>query len=1473
MKNFYNILPLRSIFLLLLFFAVASAAHAQRATYSVPFSVGTQNCNGGPAEIHYYNYNSETNLLTDLSGDCRPLLRRGGANFGFTSNLASVSYNPKDQNIYYLYTQLGANLRTWIWRWPVGTCPTTSSTMSRPDTVRSFAYDILGVTFDREGTGYMIEFSTGSAPYTVFLRTIDFVAGTYGQADTLELTGGFPITNTGTGDIAISPSGQMYFTVDNKLFTPDYKNYGGPGKKITATYLGPVVPPSASSYLVGLTFSDGQLIASYSGSGCNYREMNPITGEWTTINRAGGTQSTSDFASVISGIGASKQLVSYTPTGVPNQYNVVYDIYIRNFGNYPLTSVQVNDTLSRINGVSNFVLNSVSFMENPAGLQLNAGYNGSSNTALLSGNRPLPNFPAANNYARIRISVRLSNILPGVVYMNQAWARATGYTGASLLDASTNGTSPDLNSNDRPDDPGENQPTPLLLAVAGHSDPCAQLSTVMYNQTFGSGSAQTNFSGGNSPSSGYPASTGIPLATNTRIIASNPADRNPANWLSMGDHTTGSGRMLMVNADAANSVFYADNLNGLCANQQYSLFFWAAFPGNNAYSTVCDAFGGFRYPKVLMRIRDAATGAVITQMSSPEISSSNWNQYGVKFVLPAGFSNVIFELINDAAGGCGNDILIDDIQFGLCSPIPTVSVSANSAGCMGSPASFNGVLSDEGVIPGTKVYQWQRSTDSTNWTNISGATSASYTIPSVNATHTNIFYRVMVAASGNMANVNCRFVSPGYRLTAKTASVAASSISASRATVCPGTTVTLNRNGGSLGTNAVWNWYTGSCGATLVGSGSSINVNPAVTTTYYLRADGDCNSTSCVAVTITVACDIDKDDDGIPDTVEHNGIDPFEDDDNDGIPNYRDASYPGFVDTNGDGINDHFDADLDGIINALDLDSDNDGIPDVVEAGGVDANGDGRIDNYADIDGDGFSDNVDANLSGHSSSGSGLGLPDFDGDGIPNMFDLDSDNDGIPDILEAGGIDTNNDGRVDGFIDADGDGLSDQYDGDLNNDGIAENASAALIRTGADTNGDGRADSYPYANFDRDRLPNPYDLDSDNDGITDVREAGFIDADSNGFADGPRGSDGWNISINALPVLNLRNTDSDPNPDFLDIDSDNDGIPDNVEAMATSSYRLPLNTDSDGDGIDDRYDNIYGPGGSGATPNDQDGDGIPDYIDTDSDNDGALDIIEGNDFNANCLRDDGVVLSGIDTDGDGLDDLFDLDNSSTRGTAAAMGNFGGFSGDPSPGSRTAVGQCVMGAPDRDWRYQPFALEADFIRAGARISDNQTLIEWTFSAEKLIDYFEILASDDGKIFVPVASVNAPRELLTVRDFKVSVKRNATAKTFYQIKAVSFDKHFKTSPVFQGIDPKTVSITIGPNPASRVLDIIANLSEASSIDSRIFDIHGRAVVQKQFLARPGSNRFTIEGLEKLNNGFYQLTLRIGQELKTFKFIIRH
>lgn len=683
----------------------------------------------------------------------------------------------------------------------------------------------------------------------------------------------------------------------------------------------------------------------------------------------------------------------------------------------------------------------------------------------------------------------------------------------------------------------------------------------------------------------------------------------------------------------------------------------------------------------------------------------------------------------------------------------------------------------------------------------------------------------------------------------------------------------------------------------------------------FFKNGAGCSDTVKINMIITPCPDIDDDNDGIPDYVEFNdpratqdangngvpnwndntyvpwadnnsdGVNDYfdwgADADNDGIPNFRDNTFwiP-WVDVNGDGINDASDKDLDGIPNQYDLDSDNDGIPDVVESYGADTNGDGVIDNYTDTDNDGFSQNVDFNNSGVAGSKSGLDAQDLDGDGVPNYLDTDSDNDGIPDAIEAGGVDALNDGKIDGYVDVDGDGFNDAVDGDVGNDGIAENAANALLRTGAAISpANGRASSYPFKNMDGDGRANPYDLDSDGDGIVDAIEAGFTDANFDGIIDGTKGTNGWSTTVSALPLLNLYNTDGRGQPDYLDIDADDDGIPDNIEGQTTAGYKFPAYADSDNDGIDNAYDAVVGFGGSGIFLSDKDGDNLPDYRDLDTDADGVPDIIEGNDFNRNGIMDDDVTLTFLDTDGDGLDNKFDSLNSviNIKGTSYNMGTGGSTAGDAAPGARCPVQKTNAIQPDRDWRYSGYVLNVQLLEFGGVSQINNVVLNWGIISPININRFEIERSTDNMVFTKVATVTAGNMSLNeLHNFSTNDNISAVSSDliYYRLKVIASNDQVKFSNVLliRKYINKTL-VSIQPNPAGNNTSIHFNAEKEGEVTVRMIDAVGKTVLLQKQKVYKGNNTLLLNDLSKFSNAVYSIQIIINDEVVTKKLIIQN
>ncbi|MAP01772.1 MAG: hypothetical protein CMD01_03015 [Flavobacteriales bacterium] len=173
----------------------------------------------------------------------------------------------------------------------------------------------------------------------------------------------------------------------------------------------------------------------------------------------------------------------------------------------------------------------------------------------------------------------------------------------------------------------------------------------------------------------------------------------------------------------------------------------------------------------------------------------------------------------------------------ICSGISPSGLTSSDDGSGGSP-TFGGYF----------TYQWEQDIGCTGaFTDITGANFNVYFPGAI--TQTTCYRRKMISACGD-------FFSNSVTITIEDSSTPASSLAASTNTLCSsGGVVDFTVNGGFLGAGAQWELYSGGCGGTLIASNSSgvfNNVNVTSTETFYVLANGTCNTTSCVSSTVTV---------------------------------------------------------------------------------------------------------------------------------------------------------------------------------------------------------------------------------------------------------------------------------------------------------------------------------------------------------------------------------------------------------------------------------------------------------------------------------------------------------------------------------------------------------------------------------------------------------------------------------------------
>lgn len=215
-------------------------------------------------------------------------------------------------------------------------------------------------------------------------------------------------------------------------------------------------------------------------------------------------------------------------------------------------------------------------------------------------------------------------------------------------------------------------------------------------------------------------------------------------WLAIGDQSNDpNGYFMVINADYTPGVIYEQTVDGLCENTLYAF-------SADVINLIKRGTANHIEPNVSFLLNE------VEQYTTGDIGQTEqWNTYGFTFTTDPGVTTMKLSLRNNAPGGFGNDLAIDNVTFRPCGPIAEILPKDIANICEdGDPITINATIS--GNQFGDGALQWQQSFDEgLNWENIDLANQN--TIEHTEKRADFYYYRYLLSTTPeNLGNAKCR---------------------------------------------------------------------------------------------------------------------------------------------------------------------------------------------------------------------------------------------------------------------------------------------------------------------------------------------------------------------------------------------------------------------------------------------------------------------------------------------------------------------------------------------------------------------------------------------------------------------------------------------------------------------------------------------------------------------------------------------
>lgn len=207
------------------------------------------------------------------------------------------------------------------------------------------------------------------------------------------------------------------------------------------------------------------------------------------------------------------------------------------------------------------------------------------------------------------------------------------------------------------------------------------------------------------------------------------------------------GYMMVVNASFSTGVFYKQKITGLCENTRY-VFSADVINLDRAPLT------GRIFPNVSFLINN-----VVKYATGNIINDQKWHTYDFVFTTDSTQTELELSLVNNAPGGLGNDLAIDNISFRACGPVLNIFPEETANICEdGNPIAIQAFINK---TEGENFFLlWQVSFDEgKTWADLPGENKDQY-LHQIKTPGTYHYRFLTAGTTSGLANPKCRVVSP-----------------------------------------------------------------------------------------------------------------------------------------------------------------------------------------------------------------------------------------------------------------------------------------------------------------------------------------------------------------------------------------------------------------------------------------------------------------------------------------------------------------------------------------------------------------------------------------------------------------------------------------------------------------------------------------------------------------------------------------